>query len=255
MTSDAPPQIFLLLENPHRSNDLGPILRCASAFGIQTIVAVGYEKCAVEGSHGASKHVQIIAFPTAEQAIAFLQTDCRCVSIIGLLGLLPGGYDSDSYQVEESGELAQVVISLEGRADRGLRAHLPHRSFPIDNLPVSLGNTCVALSKERQGLPMRLAHHCTIFSHVPHTLVKNGDNSVPLLETPSTLSITLHHLTARLGYDERTFQGHKFQVAQRVKHGENDCKKQAERAEERQRSERAVEDVIGGGALADISFT
>lgn len=44
------PRIYLLLENPKKNNNLGPILRCASAFGITTIVAVGYEKCAVEGT-------------------------------------------------------------------------------------------------------------------------------------------------------------------------------------------------------------
>ena len=41
--------IYLLLENPRKSNNLGPILRCASAFGITTVIAVGYAKCAVEG--------------------------------------------------------------------------------------------------------------------------------------------------------------------------------------------------------------
>jgi tRNA G18 (ribose-2'-O)-methylase SpoU len=44
------PELFLLLENPKKSNNLGSVLRCASAFGIHTVVAVGYEKCAVEGT-------------------------------------------------------------------------------------------------------------------------------------------------------------------------------------------------------------
>jgi tRNA G18 (ribose-2'-O)-methylase SpoU len=46
---EARPRIYLLLENPSKSNNLGPILRCASAFGIVTIVAIGFSKCAVEG--------------------------------------------------------------------------------------------------------------------------------------------------------------------------------------------------------------
>lgn len=41
--------VYLLLENLRKSNNLGPILRCASAFGITTVIAVGYAKCAVEG--------------------------------------------------------------------------------------------------------------------------------------------------------------------------------------------------------------
>ena len=49
-TSSTFPSLYLLLENPRKSNCLGPILRCASAFGIRTVVAVGYDKCSVEGS-------------------------------------------------------------------------------------------------------------------------------------------------------------------------------------------------------------
>lgn len=45
------PTIFLLLENPSKSNNLGPILRCASAFGILNVIAIGYSKCAVEGKN------------------------------------------------------------------------------------------------------------------------------------------------------------------------------------------------------------
>jgi len=249
--ADTLPQIFLLLENPSKSNNLGPILRCATAFGVQTIVAVGYEKCAVQGSHGASKHVQIIAFPTVEQAVHFLQADCQCVSIVGLLGPLPGGYDTSGYQVGESGELAEVIWQKERLFDE-TRPILSSPSFPANALPVALGNTCLALSKDRHGLPLRLAKQCTVFSHVPHVLIKNGDSYVPLLDTQSSLSIALHHLTARLGYDERTFQGHKFEVVKPHKHCPGDRQKQADRAEERQRSEQVAEETIGGGALAGL---
>jgi tRNA G18 (ribose-2'-O)-methylase SpoU len=42
-------EIFLLLENLTKSNNLGPILRCATAFGIRAVIAVGYAKCSTEG--------------------------------------------------------------------------------------------------------------------------------------------------------------------------------------------------------------
>ena len=48
-SDDDLPRLFILLENPSKGNNLGPILRCAIAFGINTVVAVGYEKCSVEG--------------------------------------------------------------------------------------------------------------------------------------------------------------------------------------------------------------
>lgn len=44
-----PTKIYLLVENPRKSNNLGPIIRCANAFGISTIVAIGYAKCSVDG--------------------------------------------------------------------------------------------------------------------------------------------------------------------------------------------------------------
>ena len=43
------PELFLLLENCSKGNNLGSILRCASAFGITTIVAIGFSKCSVQG--------------------------------------------------------------------------------------------------------------------------------------------------------------------------------------------------------------
>lgn len=43
------PQLFLLLENSSKGNNLGSILRCASAFGITTVVAIGFSKCSVQG--------------------------------------------------------------------------------------------------------------------------------------------------------------------------------------------------------------
>jgi tRNA G18 (ribose-2'-O)-methylase SpoU len=54
-----PRETFLLLRNDRKSNTLGTVLRCASAFGIRRVVAVGYAKCNVAGSHGAAKNVEV----------------------------------------------------------------------------------------------------------------------------------------------------------------------------------------------------
>jgi len=45
----SPPEAFLLIENKAKSNNLGSLLRCACAFGVKTVVAVGYSQCSVEG--------------------------------------------------------------------------------------------------------------------------------------------------------------------------------------------------------------
>eukprot|EP00957_Ditylum_brightwellii_P016318 1227043-Ditylum_brightwellii.AAC.1 len=79
-------QCYLLLENPKKSNNLGPILRCAAAYAVDQVIFVGYEKCSTDGSHGAAKHVSIVAFPTFDQAVQYLRKKCDCTSFVGLLG-------------------------------------------------------------------------------------------------------------------------------------------------------------------------
>jgi hypothetical protein len=72
LTPLPPPEITLLIENPSKGKNWGPLLRCCSAFGISKIYVVGYDQCSVQGSHGASKHVQLISFPTHQAAVDFL---------------------------------------------------------------------------------------------------------------------------------------------------------------------------------------
>jgi tRNA G18 (ribose-2'-O)-methylase SpoU len=45
------PQLFLLIENSRKANNLGSILRCASAFGVTTVVTIGFSKCSVQGMY------------------------------------------------------------------------------------------------------------------------------------------------------------------------------------------------------------
>jgi hypothetical protein len=42
-------RIYGLIENPQPNTNLGPFLRCACAFGVDLVVAIGYDKCSVEG--------------------------------------------------------------------------------------------------------------------------------------------------------------------------------------------------------------
>jgi len=75
------PKIYILIPNPRKSNNLGPILRCAAAYSITQIILVGYAHCSTDGSHGAAKHLDIVAFPTLKQAVGYLRE-----VIVGLLG-------------------------------------------------------------------------------------------------------------------------------------------------------------------------
>jgi hypothetical protein len=247
------PQLYILVENPRKGNNLGPILRCANAFGITTVVAVGYSKCSVDGSHGASKNVEIIAYPTVEQAVAFLRgPDCACQSLLGLLGSMPDGYETKGYAVyhdkDENG-LAQIVNVAASKTMK----ELPIRSFPVFTCPFSAGNTCIVLSK-KPGLPLSLARHCDALVHVPHVAIQSegGEFLQILLDTPSCLSITLHHLTAWAGYDERTFQGHKFEVTRPARDAndpDGTRRLTKERAEVKRQLQQAADDEGGLGSM------
>jgi hypothetical protein len=257
-TESLPPRIFILVENPRKGNNLGPILRCANAFGITTVVAVGFEKCSVEGSHGASKNVEIVAYPTVEQAVAFLRdSECSCQSIIGLMGSMPDGYETDGYAVyedeDETTGLARVLNVAESKSLK----ELPIRSFPVFTRSFSAGNACIVLSKKlRSGLPLSLARHCDAFVHVPHAAIPHKSGEAPtLLDTPSCLSITLHHLTTYAGYDERTFQGHKFEVTRPTRDAvdaDGTRRLAKERAEAKRRLQQAADEAVDEGGIGSM---
>ena len=207
--------IFLYLENHSKKNNLGPILRCASAFGIQTVVVVGFAKCSVEGAHGASNHVQIIAFPTASQAAAYLRRreDCHCTTIIGLLGGIPNGYqpqsvflDHDQYKdtptalvvpnrhhhhhddIDIETAATTITTTTLNRNVVDKNEEIQHEpdlriSFPIsEDLPlprnddVEAGNIAIAVTKQPFGLEYELARHCDFFIHIPHVAIADEGN-------------------------------------------------------------------------------
>lgn len=173
------------------------------------------------GSHGASKHVQLIAFPTVSSAMNFLRTECRCTNVIGLLGAFAESFSSHGYDVVTN-EVSQLVPLL-------FTSHLgieqpSRRSFPVTAFPFPTGNTCLVFGRSAQGLGAAIAEPCTAFVHVPHERVDDSDkrnerlpgttdSSPALLDAQSSLSIVLHHWTRAAQYEERCFSGHKFAVA------------------------------------------
>mmetsp|Transcript_26295 Transcript_26295/g.37048 ORF Transcript_26295/g.37048 Transcript_26295/m.37048 type:complete len:264 (+) Transcript_26295:98-889(+) len=246
MSSSTLDEVFLLLENPKKSNNLGPILRCAAAFGIRTVVFVGYEKCSTDGSHGAAKHINVMAFPTVDQAVSFLRETCKCKSIVGMLGGSPGAYQSKGCIVREDKEsnvvsIQQAKVNESSGEENDQSAGLLYpQSFPIDVRPFRKGNCCFALSKDWRGLPIHLARCCDMFVHVPHSNIYQQQ----LLDTPSCISVVLHHFTSSAGYNERDYTGHKFEVQQGVKLAlKDDREKTIARAQKRQENCQEVDDI------------
>ena len=84
-------RITLLIENPSKNKNWGPLLRCCVAYGISTIYVIGYDQCDVRGSHGSSKHVQLISLGHSynyKDAIQALTSREGNFELVGLLSPL-----------------------------------------------------------------------------------------------------------------------------------------------------------------------
>ena len=236
-TSSFQPCAYLLIENPNKSNNLGPILRCAAAFAIQQVIFIGSAKCTVRGSHGSSKHVHIKAFQSHEAAVSYLKDECGVVCIVGLLGDVSSCNNSSnsscrntssslsSRMVVEDDELNIVKVTTTGDTEDNNHNTTTTTScsssvyyspsYPIHKrqFPIN-GNICFSINKRSIGLPIIQAKHCDSFMHV-----ETSSSSIPnnlfmygLLDSQTCLSIALHHYNAFIGLEERDFHGQKFDV-------------------------------------------
>jgi hypothetical protein len=260
-----PPRVFLLIENPKKSNNLGAIFRCAAAFSVTQIVLVGYDKCNTEGSHGAAKHVDRIAFPALSQAVDYLRNGAKCDTFMGLLCTgAAGAYSKEGYPVKDNME--QSLVSVDALGGEQLQSDLP-KSYPAHTKPfvrneAGNNNFCIVVDKNWKGFSSLLAKMCDFFLHVPHAMVVAPDDDAMqkkegvLLDIPSCLSISLHHLTQWANYHERVFQGHKFDVAfvqkGRLDSFQTTTKSKDSRADLKKENKIAAEDmVLGGGVFGD----
>jgi hypothetical protein len=117
-------------------------------------------------------------------------------------------------------DTALVTFSAEPRDEESMArgfTSLPHHMLQIPDT----GNMAVAFSKHQRALPLPLAEVCDVLLHVPHhpTTGRCADPergqlpTRPLLDDVACFSILLHHLTQSAGYNEHTFDGHKYDVA------------------------------------------
>jgi tRNA G18 (ribose-2'-O)-methylase SpoU len=223
-TATQPPSqsvITLLIENPGKGKNWGPLLRCCAAFGIRTIYVVGYDKCDIRGSHGASKHVTLKAFPTHEQAARALtaasssaaasNTSTNDEGGFELVGLLSPPLDSDDDDFDEDRKVvreqffyepAETEVEIARIAEKGNGGKKAETTGTEQqaqtqiqiSFPVHLRNrfprkTCLVVDKMKRGLPWSLAKHCSSFVHVPHSNF-NGSGSMLTLE--ASVSIVFH---------------------------------------------------------------
>lgn len=66
--------MLILAVESHRHKSIGTYLRCASAFGAQTIAVVGSTQFSTHGAHGAQNHVQIVHFYYWSECVEFCRS-------------------------------------------------------------------------------------------------------------------------------------------------------------------------------------
>lgn len=118
------------------------------------------------------------------------------------MGPLPNGYHNDECPVSNDPNANNEMFSLGGIP--GTRC-----SISLEVVKFAQGNICIAISKDKQGLPLPISRCCDSLVHIPHLPLCGN---TPLLDTPSSLSIMLSTLCESIGYEERGFHEHKFYV-------------------------------------------
>lgn len=268
---------YLLIENPSKGNNLGPLLRCACAFRVTEVILVGFAKCSTEGSHGSARHVTIRAFPNFEQAEKFLRgKDCGVVDIVGVLGGTWNHRSSSPVDVYEDCKVSEYshTSDINGRSVVRQLVAIDNADSPTfrrvrdsaddtsHKYPLSIpayrrqfrGNTAFFCSKNWRGLPAAHARRiCDSFLHVPHMAATEGSSQTMFVDIQSSISIILHHFTAWAQYDERESREQKFDVAVYQKGQLTEQEKEekaAKRAKIREASSNVLEELAS--ASSDI---
>jgi hypothetical protein len=250
--------MFILIENPRKSTNWGPLLRCCAAFGIPQVVVVGYDICAVQGSHGASKHVELVAFPSHAGALNFLQSTCGCHHFVGLMGGVPNAYDDLGYAVVEENEKVKVVVPGSTIPESSSLASTFPRSFPLHARPFKGKGDCCCLvvGKQSKGFPLSLslAQLCNAFIHVPHGGASASALDFTLLNTESCLSIVLADFYLWAEYPNGgDYKGQKYEV-QKVHKGslETQNVERQERLQEREKVAQQAQATMDDGCLGNL---
>lgn len=242
IVSNNHPQITILIENPKKNCNWGPLLRCCAAFGISQIFVIGFDTCSVHGSHGASKHVELLSFPTHTQALEALRTSGY--KLLGVLNGAANAYSTDGYQVVQE----EPDISIEKKPNDGpmvtvsrssyhqnnySKSNTFPKSYPIHARPF-YQKTCLVVGRQAIGLPLTLAKLCHGFVHIPHQaqLKTTNDHTTIWLNGESCVSIIFHEFSAWAKFDDSNYQGQKYEVTKIVK---GDTENRTNKRDERKR--------------------
>ena len=239
------PKTYLFLNNPKPTNNLGPMLRCASAFAISEVVLVGYRKCNTEGAHGADKHLNVSSVTTWDHAMEYVrQKECqRNIQVVGILGHVSNKGTCDIVMEDDESGISIQTQSFSVNA----------YSKPFENDLSSISATVFIILDDLETFQNRYLAStvCTLLVHVAHCplpVIPGITKPVSLIDSQSRFSIVLHHFNTFVGMKEQHSRGYKFEVTERHnalgKLAETDHIKAAERRKAKKQLESNVDDIF-----------
>jgi len=81
--SSRPPECYLIQHNIGKKHNIGTLARCATAFGVTSVLLVGSRQFNAFGAHGSAEHVDFKHFPTLQACRQWLKEEKDC-QIIGV---------------------------------------------------------------------------------------------------------------------------------------------------------------------------
>jgi len=174
------------------------------------VLIVGHDKFNAQGSFGSHLFLDIVAFPTWECVVDYLQRGAnedgahhdnnanddesetqhqitttddsskeRRIPIVGIAGAFGGDGDvfsSDGATVYADADTGFATLSpRDAKSKEKKQDVLPHKSYPIHTRPFS-SDVCFLLSKDKRGLPISHARICDSFVHVPQICLDTDDS-------------------------------------------------------------------------------
>jgi tRNA G18 (ribose-2'-O)-methylase SpoU len=78
------PECYFIVHNIAKKHNVGTIARCATAFGVKSVVLIGSKSYNTFGCKGASNHVDFVHYPTLADARDALKRDLGVTKILGV---------------------------------------------------------------------------------------------------------------------------------------------------------------------------
>jgi tRNA G18 (ribose-2'-O)-methylase SpoU len=191
--------MLILAVETHRHKSIGTYLRCASAFGADTIAVVGSPLFSTHGAHGAQNHVQVVHFYYWKDCVEFCrEKGCNIFAI------------------------SPAVVQASSERIVG--------SYSVDSFVFSSLSACFIVG-EKDGLTREQLDIADCVLHVDVPNATFADNVV----YDSKVAICLHHFAVSTEMQAGTFHNEKHALGERnyqrpktIKAGRNNAREAVE---------------------------